>query len=184
MKKLFFALLVLLPVRLYAQYIPVEQFAQFCTQITYCSYDNKSYVLIVNGYEDLPQYLVIYEDNKYTARQVYGEILLKYYAVKNSKKEYKMLEGNWYSTNLDNSQEEVLFLMSLTNEYLLIDYTTFFLSDENYSKDELIQFYDRIEGTEKEVTIGSSAGILMGIYADDFVTYIRKFEQEVNYEGK
>lgn len=176
MRKLLFILFVLLPVRLYAQYIPVEQFTQFYTQVTYCSYDNKSYVLIVNGYEDLPQYLVIYEDNKYTARQVYGEILLKYYAVKNSKKEYKMLEGNWYSANLDNSQEEVLFLMSLTNEYVLMDYYTFFYSDDNSSKDELLQFYDRLEGEEKEVTIGSSAGVLMGIYADDFVTYIRNYK--------
>lgn len=176
MRKAFILIILFFSTKLYAQYQTIETFNNFYTQVTYCSYDNKSYVLIVNGYEDLPQYLVIYEDNKYTARQVYGEILLKYYAVKNSKKEYKMLEGEWYADSIDNSQEEVLFLMSLTNEYVLMDYYTFFYSDDNSSKDELLQFYDRLEGEEKEVTIGSSAGVLMGIYADDFVTYIRNYK--------
>ena len=162
-------------VNMYAQYETVETYSAFYTQVTYCTCDNKSYVLIVNGYEDLPLYLVVYEDSKYTARQVYGEILLKYYAVKNQKKEYKMAEGEWYYSSLDNSEEEVLFLMSLTNSFLLADYPTFFYSDENYSKDELIHIYDELDGTEKDVVIGSSAGILMGIYADDFIKYMKSY---------
>ena len=176
-KKTIFALLFcFMAANVYSQYEPIETFSEFYTQITLCSYKNNSYVLIVNGYEDLPQYLVVYPDEKYTARQVYGEILLRYYYVKNSKKEYKISEGEWYYSNLDNSEEEVAFFMSLTNSFLLADYTTFFYSDENYSKDELVQFYDELDGTEKQISLGSSAGFLMGIYADDFVRFVRSIK--------
>lgn len=174
MKKAFILLLFFLCTKLYAQYQVIEQTDTFYTQITLCGHKSESYVLIVNGYEDLPLYLVVYPDKEYTARRVYGEILLKYYEIKNAKKEYRAEEGNFYYTNADNSEEEVIFLMSLTNSFLLAEYPSYFVTDENNSKDELVEFYDW-DGTQKEATIGSSAGILMGIKAGDFIKYIKNY---------
>lgn len=168
MRKLLFVLFVLLPVRLYAQYQTIETFNNFYTQIILCTDNKKEYVLINNGYSEFPEYLIIFSDKKYSARQVYGEILLKYYRIKNAKKEIRQKDGEFYYKNLDNAEEEMMFLRFMTDEFILLDYNVFYL-DDNTSKDEKIEFYDIAEDLYREDTVGSSAGILMGINAADFL---------------
>lgn len=165
MKRLFSVILFCICLPVFAQYEPVEELAVYNTQVTLCAYKDNSYVLIKNGYQDIPEALVIYPDKEFTVRQVYGEILIKYYEIKNNKKEVKEYRpGELYTVYLDNSEEEITFLAALTDQFNLADYATFYFIDKNYSKDEVV---------DDEEDIGSSAGYLMGIMATDFVNYVR-----------
>lgn len=168
MKKAFILIILFLSTKLYAQYQTIETFNNFYTQIILCTDSKKDYVLINNGYSEFPEYLIIFSDKKYSARQVYGEILLKYYRIKNAKKEIRQKDGEFYYKNLDNAEEEMMFLRFMTDEFILLDYNVFYL-DDNTSKDEKIEFYDIAEDLYREDTVGSSAGILMGINAADFL---------------
>ena len=124
-------------------------------------------------YSMFPEYLIIYGDKNYSARQCYGEILLKYYHIKNMKKEYIFDDGEWYYKVKDNSEEEVAFLRSLTDEFVLADFNFFYI-DDNSSKTEKVEFYDIAEDMYKEDSIGSSAGVLMGINATDFINFLKR----------
>ena len=79
---------------------------------------------------------------------------------------------------VDNTENEKKFLMNLTNNYFLKKYKTFFFIDNNYSKDEDVTFYDFEDNSEKENSIGSSAGILMGIKSSDFIEAIKEIKRE------
>ena len=162
---------------LFAQYSTVEVFTAHYTTVTLCSDKKKSYVLISNGYSDFPEYLIIFADESYTARQCYGEIILSYYHIKNMKKEIAILDGEFYTIPQDNSEEEIAFLRALTDSFILADYPTFFFIDKNSSKKEAIEFYDNFEGENKEDEIGSSAGILMGIKASDFIDMLQEIKK-------
>jgi hypothetical protein len=165
-------------VSLFAQYKAVEIFQAYYTTITLCTdKKGKSYTLINNGYADFPEYLVIFTDDNYSARQCYGEVLLSYYHIKNMKKEIAILDGEFYSIPQDNSEEEIAFLRALTDSFVLQDYPSFFFIDKNSSKKEAIEFYDNFEGENKEDEIGSSAGILMGIKASDFITMLQEIKK-------
>ena len=164
MKRFLMVLLFCICLPVFAQYEPVEEFTVYNTQVTLCTNKGKSYLLIQNGYQDIPEALVVYPDKEFTARQVYGEILIKYYKIKNNKKEVKEYRpGELYTVYLDNSEEEIAFLASLTDQFTLADCKTFYFIDKNSSKNE----------TFDEEDIGSSAGYLMGIQAADFVNYVR-----------
>lgn len=176
MKKAFVLLSFFFCTKLYAQYQTIDSFNSFYTQIILCTDSKKDYVLINNGYSEFPEYLIIFTDRKYSARQVYGEILLKYYRIKNEKKEIRQKDGAFYYKNLDNAEEEILFLKSMTDEFILLEYGVFYL-DDNTSKDEKIEFYDIAEDIYKEDTVGSSAGVLMGINAEDFIKMIKSYDR-------
>ena len=169
MKKFFVLTLLLVLMPLYAQYTEIEIFSQYYTNITLCSNKNQSYVLINNGYADFPEYLIIFGDTNYTPRQVYGEILLTYYNIKHKKREIRMYNGEPYTYYLDNSEEEISFLRALTDTFILEEYDSFSYIDKNSSKEESIKFYDEFEGSNKEESIGSNAGILMKIKGNDFM---------------
>lgn len=175
MKKIFIVLSFLFCNRLYAQYQTIENFNSFYSQIILCTDNKKDYVLINNGYSEFPEYLIIYSDTKYTARQVYGEIILKYYHIKNMKKETRQKDGQFYYKVLDNAEEEVLFLRFLTDEFILQSYGVFYL-DDNTSKDEKIKVYDISDDIYKDEVIGSSAGLLMGIKASDFIQALEYYQ--------
>lgn len=162
---------------LYAQYHTIEIFNAYYTSITLCADKKQSYVLVSNGYADFPEYLIVFGDDKYTARQCYGEIILSYYHIKNMKKEIAIYDGEFYTIPQDNSEEEIAFLRALTDSFVLQDYPTFFFIDKNSSKKEAIEFYDNFEGENKEDEIGSSAGILMGIKASDFIELLNKIKE-------
>lgn len=170
--------LILISFALYGQYKAVEIFSAYYTTITLCT-DKKgnSYTLINNGYSDFPEYLVIFSDKEYTARQCYGEVLLSYYHIKNMKKEIAIFDGEFYTIPQDNSEEEIAFLRALTDSFVLQDYPTFFFIDKNSSKKEAIEFYDNFKGENKEDEIGSSAGILMGIKASDFIELLGEIKK-------
>ena len=164
MKRFLTAILFCICLPVFAQYESVEEFTVYNTQVTLCTNKGKSYLLIQNGYQDIPEALVVYPDKEFTARQIYGEILIKYYKIKNNKKEVKEYRpGELYTVYLDNSEEEIAFLASLTDQFTLAEYKTFYFIDKNYSKNE----------THDKEDIGSSAGYLMGIKATDFVNYVR-----------
>ena len=175
MKKILSLILLSFMLPLYAQYVSEENLCVFYTQITLCSHKNESYVLISNGYSIFPEYLIIYGDKNYSARQCYGEILLKYYHIKNMKKEHIFDDGEWYYKVKDNSEEEVAFLRSLTDEFVLADFNFFYI-DDNSSKTEKVEFYDIAEDMYKEDSIGSSAGVLMGINATDFINFLKSMK--------
>lgn len=176
-KKIIFAFLFLISFKLFAQYTEVEKLEVYQTTITLCSYKNKSYVLIQNGYEEISQSLVIFPDKNYTARQVFGEILHAYYCVKNDNKILQEYNGENFYTYRDNSENEKKFLRNLTNTYFLKQYKSFYFIDNNYSKDEDVTFLD-FDYEEKQDDIGSSAGILMGINSEDFVELINECKME------
>ena len=164
MKRFLTVLLFCICLPVFAQYESVEDFTVYNTQVTLCTNKGKSYLLIQNGYQDIPEALVVYPDKEFTARQVYGEILIKYYKIKNDKKEVREYRpGELYTVYLDNSEEEIAFLALLTDQFTLADYKSFYFIDKNSSKNE----------TYDEEDIGSSAGYLMGIKATDFVNYVR-----------
>ena len=176
MKKLFLIILLLITVPVFAIYKTEESFYEYYTSAVLCADKNKSYVLISNGYNIFPEYLIVYDDDKYSARQCYGELLLAYYHVKNMKKEIRKFNDDTYEVPLDTSEEEIAFLRALTDSFILQDYPTFFFIDKNSSKKEAIEFYDNFEGENKEDEIGSSAGILMGIKATDFIELLGEIE--------
>lgn len=178
-RKLIIFFLFLLAGKLYAQYKTIENFNSFYTQITLCADAKQEYVLINNGYSEFPEYLIIFSDEKYSARQAYGEILLKYFHIKNMKKECRQKDGIFYYKNLDNSEEEVLFLRALTDEFILLEYNVYYL-DDNSSKDETVKFYDIADDIYKEETVGSSAGILMGIDAGEFIRMINAYDNSMD----
>ena len=163
---------------LFGQYKAIEIFNAYYTTITLCT-DKKerSYVLISNGYTEFPEYLIIFGDADYSARQCFGEVLLSYYHIKNMKKEIAILDGEFYTIPQDNSEEEIAFLRALTDSFVLQEYPTFFFIDKNSSKKEAIEFYDNFEGENKEDEIGSSAGILMGIKASDFIELLGEIKK-------
>lgn len=171
-------LIVFVSFSLWAQYKTIEIFYAYYTTITLCT-DKKgnSYTLINNGYADFPEYLVVFTDDTYSARQCYGEVILSYYHIKNMKKEIAIYDGEFYTIPQDNSEEEITFLRALTDSFVLQDYPTFFFIDKNSSKKEAIEFYDNFEGENKEDEIGSSAGILMGIKASDFIELLNKIKE-------
>ena len=175
MKKIFILLLLFVSPA-FAQYQTIDSFCEFYTQIILCSNKNENYVLIQNDYDIFPEYLVIYSDDKFSARQVYGEILLKYYHIKNMKKEWKN-DGEWFYTIKDNSENEIVFLRALTDQFNLLDYPTFNYIDNSYSKDETVEFYDIAEDMYKEDEIGSAAGVLMGINATDFINFLKSIKE-------
>jgi hypothetical protein len=178
MKKLFLILLLFITVPLFAVYKTEESFYEYYTSAILCADKNKSYVLISNGYNVFPEYLIVYGDDKYSARQCYGELLLAYYHVKNNKKEIKEYRpGELYTVYMDNSEEEIAFLRALTDSFILQEYPSFFFIDKNSSKKEAIEFYDNFEGENKEDEIGSSAGILMGIKASDFIDMLQEIKK-------
>ena len=176
MKKFFSLVLLLVLMPLYAQYTEIEVFSQYYTNVTLCSDKKQSYVLINNGYEDFPEYLIIFGDDKYTPRQVYVEILLTYYNIKHKKREIRMYNGEPYTYYLDNSEEEISFLRALTDSFNLEEYESFAYLDKNSSKEESIKFYDEFEGENKEDSIGSNAGILMKIKSSDFIDLLSKIK--------
>lgn len=170
--------LILFSFTLWAQYNAVEIFQAYYTTITLCTdKKGKSYTLINNGYADFPEYLVVFTDDNYSARQCYGEVLLSYYHIKNMKKEIAILDGEFYTIPQDNSEEEIAFLRALTDSFILQDYPTFFFIDKNSSKKEAIEFYDNFEGENKEDEIGSSAGVLIGIKASDFIELLGEIKE-------
>ena len=75
------------------------------------------------------------------------------------------------------SEEEIAFLRDLTDSFVLQEYKSFFFIDKNSSKKEAIEFYDNFEGENKEDEIGSSAGILMGIKASDFIDMLQEIKK-------
>ena len=79
MKKFLTVILFCICLSVFAQYESVEEFTVYNTQVTLCTNKGKSYLLIQNGYQDIPEALVVYPDKEFTARQAYGEILIKYY---------------------------------------------------------------------------------------------------------
>lgn len=169
--------LILLFGNLFAQYHTVEIFNAYYTSVTLCADKKQSYVLVSNGYAEFPEYLIVFGDDKYSARQCYGEVILSYYHIKNMKKEIAILDGEFYTIPQDNSEEEIAFLRALTDSFVLQDYPTFFFIDKNSSKKEAIEFYDNFEGENKEDEIGSSAGILMGIKASDFIELLGEIKK-------
>ena len=179
LKRLFLIIMLVGMSQLYAQYKTIENFNSFYTQITLCADAKQEYVLINNGYSEFPEYLIIFSDKKYSARQAYGEILLKYFHIKNMKKECRQKDGIFYYKNLDNSEEEVLFLRTLTDEFILLEYNVYYL-DNNSSKDETVKFYDIADDIYKEETVGSSAGILMGIDASEFIKMINAYDNSLD----
>ena len=160
-----------------AQYHITEIFNAYFTTVTLCADKKQSYVLVSNGYAEFPEYLIVFGDDKYTARQCYGEIILSYYHIKNMKKEIAILDGEFYTIPQDNSEEEIAFLRALTDSFVLQEYKSFFFIDKNSSKKEAIEFYDNFEGENKEDEIGSSAGILMGIKAGDFIELLGEIKE-------
>lgn len=74
-------------------------------------------------------------------------------------------------------EEEIAFLRALTDSFILQEYPSFFFIDKNSSKKEAIEFYDNFEGESKEDEIGSSAGILMGIKASDFIELLGEIKK-------
>lgn len=181
MKKFICLILMVIVFPLFAQntYKTIETFNEYETFITLCSSKNKGYVLINNSYNVFPEYLIVFDDNNYKAERCYGEFLLAYYYIKHKNKEYKYYNDNdiRYEIILDNTNEEIAFLRALTDEFILQDYPTFFFIDKNSSKKEAIEFYDNFEGENKEDEIGSSAGILMGIKASDFIELLNKIKE-------
>ena len=169
--------LILLFGNLFAQYHTVEIFNAYYTSVTLCADKKQSYVLVSNGYAEFPEYLIVFGDDKYSARQCYGEVILSYYHIKNMKKEIAILDGEFYTIPQDNSEKEIAFLRALTDSFVLQDYPTFFFIDKNSSKKEAIEFYDNFEGENKEDEIGSSAGILMGIKATDFIELLGEIKK-------
>lgn len=169
--------LILLFGNLFAQYHTVEIFNAYYTSVTLCADKKQSYVLVSNGYAEFPEYLIIFGDSNYSARQCYGEIILSYYHIKNMKKEIAIYDGEFYTIPQDNNEEEIAFLRALTDSFILQDYPTFFFIDKNSSKKEAMEFYDNFEGENKEDEIGSSAGILMGIKASDFIDMLQEIKK-------
>ena len=169
--------LILLFGNLFAQYHTVEIFNAYYTSVTLCADKKQSYVLVSNGYAEFPEYLIVFGDDKYSARQCYGEVILSYYHIKNMKKEIAILDGEFHTIPQDNSEEEIAFLRALTDSFVLQEYKSFFFIDKNSSKKEAIEFYDNFEGENKEDEIGSSAGILMGIKASDFIDMLQEIKK-------
>ena len=176
-KKIVAFFLICLCSLVFAQYHVIEVFSAYVTSVTLCTDGKKSYVLISNGYNDFPEYLIVFGDDNYSARQCYGEVILSYYHIKNMKKEIAIYDGEFYTIPQDNSEEEIAFLKALTDSFILQDYPTFFFIDKNSSKKEAIEFYDNFEGENKEDEIGSSAGILMGIKASDFIELLGEIKK-------
>lgn len=173
MKKLI--VLILCTSLLYAapkkQTLVIEEVSYFQdTSVQLCHYGKKGYVLVINNINSILESLVVYEDEKYTARQAYGELYLAYYKVKNAKKETAEYEGEKYTIQLENLEGERLFLESLTDEKRLKKYKSFCYIDRNGSKDEKLTFIDG--NGEQEDTIGSAAGYLMKIDATEFIELI------------
>ena len=177
MKRLFLIILLLIAVPVFAVYKTEESFYEYHTSAVLCADKKQSYVLISNGYNVFPEYLIVFGDDKYSARQGYGELLLAYYHVKNMKKEIKKFNDDTYEVPLDNSEEEITFLRALTDSFILQDYPSFFFIVKNSSKNEAVEFYDNFEGEDKEDEIGSNAGILMGIKASDFIDLLNKIKE-------
>lgn len=178
LKRIFILILSFLCYKAFAQYQTIDTFNQFYTQVILCTDAKNDYVLINNGYSEYPEYLIIFSDDKYSARQVYGEIILKYYHIKNMKREPKSMNNIMYYSILDNSEEEILYLHSLTDEFILISYNMFYM-DNNTSADEKVKFYDIADDLYKEETLGSAAGILMGIRASDFVSMVYAYDNSM-----
>ena len=179
MKKFICLILMVVVFPLFAQntYKTIETFNEYETFITLCLSKNKGYVLINNSYNVFPEYLIVFDDDNYPAKRCYGEFLLAYYYIKHKNKEYKYYNGIRYEVIMDNTNEEIAFLRALTDSFVLQDYPTFFFIDKNSSKKEAIEFYDNFEGENKEDEIGSSAGVLMGIKASDFIDMLQEIKE-------
>lgn len=163
MKRFLIVIMFLLATPVFAQYQVIEQECFYETKITLCAFKGESFVLITNGYDLVGEYLLIYSGSEYSARQAYGEILLKYYHIKNLKKDYKTFDGKRYHTTEDNSEELVAYLRSLTDYFVLQDYDSFAFIDENNSNDLVL---------DDEEVIGTAAGYFMVISADDFINFL------------
>lgn len=137
------------------------------TSIQLCYLGKQDYILIINNYDNTFYSLVVFSDSSYTARQVFGELLIAYYKVKNSKKQIAEYEGEKYTIQKENLEGERIFLDKLTDENILKKYKSFKYIDANQGKKEKITYSDKIEMQEDE--IGSNAGYLMRLDASDFI---------------
>ena len=149
----------------------VEEVQYFMdTSVQLCHYGKAGYVLIINNFNSILESLVVYEDENYTARQAFGELLIAYYRVKNAKNETAEYEGEKYTIQKENLEGIRIFLENLTDEEVLKKYKSFCYIDRNGSKDEKLTFIDG--NGEQEDTIGSAAGYLMKIDATEFIELI------------
>lgn len=138
-----------------------ESLKEFEIEVNLCRVQKNKYVLILNKADTVQKSILIYESGENTARRVYGEILLRYYAIKN-RGEQKQLDGEYYTVPRDNSRELAAFMLSLTDIPRIKKYKSFAWIDDNTGKRE------KVERDE----IGSSAGYFAKISAGDYIKYL------------
>lgn len=165
MKKLIISLFLIVP--LFAKQVNTmtveESFTDFDVEVKICRVHSQRYVLIVNKAENVLKSVLVTETKNTTARNVYGDILLKYYNVKHKKTSVYLYGDDTYTKPEDNSGELFAFLVNLTDMQALRHYPSFSWIDNNSGKREKV---------EDEEEIGNSAGYFARIGSDDYLDYL------------
>lgn len=139
----------------------LESLKAYEIEVQLCRVHKDTYVLIMNKADNVQKSVLVYGTGEQTARRAYGEILLKYYKIKN-KGIKKEIDGHTYTVPQDNSKELAAFMDALTDIQSLRKYKSFSWIDDNTGKRE------KVERDE----IGSSAGYFAKISAGDYIKYL------------